>query len=571
MVKLYFMRKKIKSRTIKQSLIIIITLILINIIGSEWFFRLDLTSEKRYSLSENTKELFANNQDTISIKIFLDGDLNIGFQKLSKATRELLYECKVYGRNRLHIEFIDPQEGTKKEKQEISELFKKLDLHPQTVFEKTEDGRNTRSLVYPYAIVEIKDYQLPINLLENIQGYSGKENLNKSIEELEYKFTDAIRRLTTPERPKIAFLEGQGELDEVDVIDITDELSKYYQVDRGKIGTDPHILDPYKAIIIAKPQKKFSESDKFIIDQYFMHGGKILWLVDAVNITLDSLRQAGATIGLYSDINISDQLFKYGVRINPVLIRDIQCGMIPITVPGKDQQPQITPAPWLFNPLLIPNSQHAISRNMNMIEGEFTSSIDTVNAGLKLKRTVLLETSRYSRTDQVPVYVSLSFVNNKTRREDFTQSHLPVAVIEEGIFPSVFQNRLIPQNIDKSYTKIKQQSSPTQMIVIADGDLIKNKVHNKSSNPQILPLGYDELSNQTFGNKDFITNAVNYLCDDDGWMELRARSYKLRILDRSKISDDSLKWKIINLAIPLALIFLLAICISVIRKIKYSK
>ncbi len=565
------MRNKIKTSTIKQSIIIIVLIIVINIIGAQWFFRLDLTSEKRYSLSDNTKDLLTDNDDNISIQVFLDGDLNPGFEKLAKATKELLHEFIIYDKKNLQIKITNPQEGSKKEQQKHKELLEKLNLQPQTVFEKTEDGRNTRSLVYPYAVVEINDYQLPINLLENIQGYSGKENLNKSIEELEYKFTDAIRRLTTTEQPKIAFLEGHGELDEIDVVDITDALSKYYQVDRGRIGTNPHILDPYKAIIIAKPQKKFTESEKFVLDQYFMNGGKILWLVDAVNITLDSLRKAGETMGLYSDINIDDQLFKYGIRINPVLIRDVQCGMIPITVPGNDQQSQITPAPWLFNPLLIPRQDHPISRNMNVIQGEFTSSIDTVNPGLNLKRTVLLETSKYSRTDQVPLFVSLSFVNNKTRREDFNQSYLPAAVIEEGVFPSVFQNRLIPNQIDKSYTTIKQQSSPTQMIVIADGDLIKNKVHNKATNPQILPLGYDELTNQTFGNKDFIINAVNYLCDDNGWMELRSRSYKLRILDRSKVSDESLKWKLINIITPLVLLILFAISITLIRKFRYTR
>ncbi len=322
-----------------------------------------------------------------------------------------------------------------------------MNLSPQSVFEKKEDGRNSTSYVYPYAVINYNDFQLPVNLLENIKGYSGAENLNKSIESLEYKFTDAVRRLTLNEKIKIAFLEGHGELDELDVLDITDHLSQYYQVDRGVLGSDPAILDPYKAIIIAKPQKKFSESDKFIIDQYIMNGGKVLWLVDAVNITVDSLRKTSETIGLYSDINLDDQLFKYGVRINPVLLQDVQASMIPVTV-SDGGKPKIVPAPWLYNPLLTPIPKHPVTKNLNVVKGEFVSSIDTVNSQLPLKRNVLLQTSRYTKSDQIPVFVSLNFVNEKPVQKEFNKSHLPVAVIEEGVFPSVFQNRMIPERIE---------------------------------------------------------------------------------------------------------------------------
>lgn len=560
-----------KSKNIWQLVMLIVGVVVINYVATSWFFRLDLTSEKRYSLNDNTKDLLVGLDETIFIKIYLEGDLNVGFKKLSQATYELLNEFRVFGGSEIQYSFIDPSSGSQAEKKSLLKELEELGMSPQQVFEKTEDGRNTASFVYPYAVVYYNGIQLPINLLENIQGFSGAENLNKSIEALEYKFTDAFRRVLTQEKPKIAFLEGHGELDELDVLDITDQLSQYYQVERGVIGSDPDILKPYKALIIAKPQKKFSEKDKFVIDQYMMNGGHIMWLVDAVNITLDSLRKESETVGLISNLNIEDQLFKYGVRINPVLIQDLQAAMIPVTVTSEGQKPRIVPAPWLYSPLLIPQPNHSISRNMNVVRGEFVSSIDTVNSQLNINRTVLLRTSRYSKEDKVPVFVTLGFVNEKPDQRAFTQSFIPVSVVQEGVFTSVFENRMIPESISPKPPKIKTESVYTKMIVVADGDIIKNKVRFKNTNPQVLPLGYDELTKQNFGNKDFILDAVNYLCDDDGWMNLRGRSYTLRLLDKTKLANESFKWKMINVVLPVLLIFMLGLFMIVYRKYKYTR
>ncbi|WP_066629478.1 gliding motility-associated ABC transporter substrate-binding protein GldG [Labilibacter marinus] len=565
------MSRNIKSKNIWQLLILLVGIVVVNMLAGSWFFRLDLTSEKRYSLSDNTKELLSDLQNPIYVKVYLDGELNVGFSKLSKASLELLNEFRVYGGRNIEFSFIDPSEGTKKEKQAKLKELSDFGLSPTPIFESSEDGRNTTSYVYPYAVLHFDGNSLPINLLENIKGFSGAENLNKSIESLEFKFTDAFRKAIMQDKPKIAFIEGHGELDDYDVMDITEHLSQYYQVDRGVIGNDPAILDPYKAIIIAKPQAKFSESDKFVIDQYMMNGGSVMWLVDAVNVTLDSLRKSRETVGLMTDLNIEDQLFKYGVRINPVLIQDIQAAMIPVTVSAGNGQPKIVPAPWLYSPLLIPQPNHPISRNMNVVQGEFVSSIDTVNSQLNVQRTVLLRTSRYAKANQVPVFVSLGFVNEKPDRNTFTQSFMPVSLIQEGVFSSVFENRMVPENISPKPTEIKTESVPTKMIVVADGDLIKNKVRFKNTNPKILPLGYDELTKQNFGNKDFILNAVNYLCDDDGWMDLRARSYTLRLLDKNKVADESFFWKMINMIIPLLLVLILGVAVSFYRKYRYTK
>ncbi|GAF03874.1 gliding-associated putative ABC transporter substrate-binding component GldG [Saccharicrinis fermentans DSM 9555 = JCM 21142] len=560
----------IKSKNIWQLVVLLVAIVVVNMLAGSWFFRLDLTSEKRYSLSENTKNLVADLDQTIFVKVFLEGDLNVGFSKLSKASYELLNEFRVYGGNHIEFRFIDPSEGNKKEKEAVLKELKELGLNPVPVYEQSEDGRNTTSYFYPYAVVYYGDKQLPLNLLENIQGFSGAENLNKSIESLEFKFTDAIRRVSLDEKPKIAFIEGHGELDDYDVMDITEHLSQYYQVDRGVIGNDPSILDPYKAIIIAKPQNKFSESDKFVIDQYMMNGGGVMWLVDAVNITLDSLKKARETIGMMADLNIEDQLFKYGIRINPVLIQDMQSAMIPMSV-STGGQPRIVPAPWLYSPLLIPQPDHAISRNMNVVQGEFVSSLDTVNSQLDIKRKVLLRTSRYAKSDQVPVFVSLAFVNEKPDQRAFRQPFMPVAIVQEGVFTSVFEHREPPHNISPQPDEVKSKSVPTKMIVVGDGDLIKNKVRFKNTNPKILPLGYDELTKQNFGNKDFILNAVNYLCDDDGWMDLRARSYTLRLLDKKKVAEDAFFWKLINVILPVVLVLVLGVVVAVVRRYKFMR
>ncbi|WP_075601659.1 gliding motility-associated ABC transporter substrate-binding protein GldG [Saccharicrinis aurantiacus] len=564
------MLKSKKTQHISQLILVIGAAIVINMIAINWFFRVDLTSEKRYTLADNTKYFLKDLEEVVYVKVYLHGDLNVGFKNLSRATNELLDEFRVYAGSNIEYSFIDPMEGSKKEQKERLSEMESLGMAPQQVFEAGEDGRNTRTLVYPFAVVYYNGKQLPINLLENVQGFSGSENLNKSLETLEYKFVDAFRRITSDEKMRIAFLEGHDELDELDVLDITDQLSQNYEVDRGVLGDDPNILSPYKAVIIAKPQERFSELDKYILDQYLMNGGRIMWLVDAVNITVDSLRKSGEAVGILSDINISDQLFKYGVRINPVIVQDIQAGMIPVSIAKPGQQPSIVPAPWLYSPLLIPQPNHSITRNLNVVTSEFVSTIDTVNNDLDLERSVLLRSSRYSKVDQVPVYITLALVNQKPDRREFTQSFLPTAIAQKGVFKSIFENRLKPNNIN-SDLPILTSSKPTKMIVVADGDIIKNKVRFKGTNPKVLPLGFDEMTNTTFGNKDFIVNAVNYLCDDEGWMNLRSRSYTLRMLDKSKVSEQSFYWKLFNLIAPIFFLALIASLVFYYRKINYKK
>jgi len=534
--------------------VVVFGLIALGWISQKVFFRLDLTAEKRYTLTKASKMLVNELPSELLVKVYLDGELNSGFRRLSNASRELLEEFKSEAGRNIHFEFVNPDKKSGKEKTALIEELTEYGLEPQSVFENAEDGRQIQSYVFPYALLYFNERVTGINLLENLPGRSGSENLNMSIESLEYKFTNAFRQLLSEGKPRIAFLEGHGELDELDVIEATDALSAYYQVDRGQIGDDPTVLDPYEAVIIAKPSKVFSEKDKFVLDQYLMKGGKLLYLIDGVNVTLDSLRVSPQTIGLYNDVNLNDQLFKYGVRVNPVLVEDVQAGRIMMNARPQGQ-PQFVPVPWLYSPLLSTAQNHPVSRNINLVRGGFVSTIDTVGEGLNVTRQVLLRTSQYTKLNSTPVFISMADVNRQPKQQEFNQPYQTVAVLQEGVFPSVFNNRQVPPGL-KGKSQVIKQSKQTRMIVVADGDIIRNPVRFKQSNPQILPLGYDEGSQQVYGNKDFIVNAVNYLCDDNGLMHLRGRHLTLRLLDKQKLSEGTAMWKWLNVGLPIILVLL---------------
>jgi gliding-associated putative ABC transporter substrate-binding component GldG len=406
-------------------------------------------------------------------------------------------------------------------------------------------------------------------LLKNIQGYSGSENLHISIENLEFELTDAIRTLTNKEVQKIAFIEGHGELPEILTVDIMNALNKYFQVDRGELQHDPSVLDPYKAIIIAKPQDKFSESDKYIIDQYIMKGGRVLWLVDGARVSMDTLAAYGVSPAIYNDVNLGDQLFRYGVRINPNLLLDVQCAYIPVDQSREGDKPDYQPVPWYYSPLLLTSPNHPVSKNVTVVKSEFASSIDFVGNDPGINKEVLLVTSQHAKAVTAPTRVSLDILNVSADPAFFNQSYLPVAVALNGTFSSVFSNRLPPQNI-VSKEQPRSQSMPTRMIVVANGDVIRNDVAGIGANAKPLPLGYDSYMNQDFGNKNFIMNAILFLTDDDGWLSLRSRELTIRLLDKIMVNKHKKAIQITNVAIPVLLLVIFAFVYTLIRKRKYS-
>ncbi len=551
---------------------VVVCLTVVPFLSSLTHFRADLTSEGRYTLSPVTRSYADSLKATVIVNLYLDGDLNPGFRRLRRQAVDICQEINSCSSKGIRLISTDPAELKPDAAKSFAQELERAGLAGVPVFETKEDGQKTRSIVYPYARVQLSDKSVWVSLLENVPGLSGEESLNRSVEGIEYKFTDAISRLTRTEVPKVAFLEGHGELDELDVNGATEALAQHFDVDRGQIGSDPSILNPYKVLIIAKPTQRFPEKDKYAIDQYIMRGGRVLWLIDAINMTLDSLRQSSQTVGIPSDLNLSDQLFVYGVRIRQSVIEDMSCGMIPISVPTRDGQTSIVPMPWLFGPLMATNMLSPVTRNVSFVHGDFASPIDTVGEELPLVRTPLLRSSAMTRVSEVPVVARLSTIHQEPRPEDFPQRYLTMALLEEGSFRSLFSHRPIPQGVTAKSGKRSEMSVPTKMIFVGDGDVIRNDVRFRhSSNPTIVPLGYDDITRQTYGNKDFIVNAVQYLADDDGLMVLRNRTFSLRLLDRQLIAAGTTGYKVVALFFPLVLVAAIGIVVTLLRRRLFAR
>lgn len=559
------------KRLILQIALAIAIIAALSFISHSLFFRIDLTSDKRYTLSHSTKELMKSLNEPVQVNLYLDGDLNAGFLRLKRSTIDYLDEFKVYAGRGIEYKLIDPVKAApEKDQDTYYAALEKTGMRATMVYEKGKDGKSARKIIFPWAQIITHQDTLLVNLLTNIQGNSGEENLNASIENLEYKLTDAIRVLTSKENRKIAFLEGNGELSEPETYDATTALSRYFQVDRGTLSNNPRELDPYKVVIIAKPLSSFSETEKFIIDQYIMQGGRVLWLVDGAHIDNDFLSRNGQATIVPLDVNLSDQLFCYGVRINPNIVMDVQCASMPINVSRAGDEPKFEPIPWFYQPLLLTSPYHVITRNLAAVKANFASSIDIVGENSDVRKEMLLATSNASHMVAPPAILDLRQMPNPQDHNYFSMQNIPVGVVLTGSFTSVFTNRMTPQGIDQNW-RIIQKSHPTRMIVIANGDIIRNDVQGTGSNLQILPLGFDSYMNRQYGNRDFIVNAVLYLSGDDNWLELRSRVVPLRLLNNVAATEGRTSWQWLNLLLPLILLGIFAGIFFLIRRRKYSR
>jgi ABC-2 type transport system permease protein len=562
-------RRKIRNQHIVELVITLGVIILLNFIGSFYYYRFDLTTEKRYTLSPATKEILKDLDDMVYIKVYLTGELPPGFIRMKTAISELLDEFRWYSPANVQYHFIDPLEDPDPGvRRNVTAQLYKSGLQPTNIQVKQKDGSTMQKIIFPGAIISFAGVDMAVNLLKNNPGFDAEVNINNSIQALEYEFISMIRNLASKKIEKVAFIEGHGELDEMQTGDITKGLANFYQVDRGIIGGNYGCLDNYKAVIIAKPQLKFNESDKFVLDQYIMNGGKVLWLLDFVKVSLDSLLD-GTTFAFYSPLNLDDQLFRYGIRVNPDLVKDIQCHVIPVNKGLVGGSPQWTLSPWYYFPVIAPSPDNPITKSLNMIKLEFASSIDTVGESDNIKKSVLLATSPYTKLAQLPEQISLRESDKAPSEAEFNQSKRPVGILLEGTFESVFNNRAIPEGVSGKPMKIKTSSNHTSMIVVSDGDIIRNEVISSPDGPVIEPLGYDRYTSQVFGNADFILNAINYLTDASGLISLRGREFKLRLLDRQKVRDEKLKWELINLITPMILIVLIGVFMDIYRKKAY--
>ena len=536
-----------------------------------FFFRIDLTSEKRYSISQPTKTLLKKANAPLEVSIYLDGDLNPGFTRLKNSAKNLLDEMSVYAAEGIDMEFINPSTAATQAEREQKYLELEAEgMTPTAIYERDKEGKSIQKIVFPWVKMTYGNKTVVVNLLKNIRGLQGEENLNISIENLEFEITDGIRRLINSQVSKIAFIEGHGELNEAQTYDISKVLSRYFQIDRGTLATDATILAEYKAIIIAKPTQPFSESDKYIIDQYIMNGGKVLWLMDGVRVSMENLSATGISPAIALDLNLDDLLFKYGIRIQPVLLQDVQCASVPVNIAPEGAQPQFEPTPWFFAPLLLTSSQHPISKNITEVRSEFVSTIEVVGENNNTKASLLLATSDNTHVFSTPATIDLSETHDTKDKNYFNMSYMPVSVLVEGEFESNFANRMRPKEITNAFPLLKK-SLKTRQIFVADGDIIRNETNGIASDSTTLPLGFDRYMNQQFGNRDFIANAVLYLTDDEGWIDLRSRSLKLRLLNKQLVNNERLTIQLVSILTPLLLLAIFAVLYNILRKRKYTK
>ena len=555
----------------------IVVLLLLNVVARFFYFRYDLTSEQRYSISKPTKTMVKDLKDIVTVKVYLDGDLNAGFTRLKESTRNLLKEFRAYGGKNIEYEFINPMaiQNLDDRKVMIKDLIER-GLAPTNLQTKSKN-ESKQQLIFPGALVTFAGHEVPVQLLDNQIGYGPQEILNHSEIQLEYKFANAIQKLTQLRPTRVAFIEGHGELSKLETADLRQTLKTMeFEVKDIDLSNTYYVPSTIDVIIVAKPRFTFDEQDKYKIDQYIMHGGKIIWLVDGTNATMDSLRTSHEgqqfVLGNENNYNLQDMLFKYGVRINSDVVQDMSmCNQIPMKTGNMGGSPQFQMFPWYYYPLLISDNNHAIIKNLDPVASFFPSSIDTVrNPGVT--KTILLHTTDNAKAQMAPTRVHFGILMSKPNPAYYNQPKIPVAVLLEGQFESVFKNRMSPEFLAASDTipalKFVEQSKASKMIVISNGDIIRNEMRSDSS---YYPLGYYMFTKQQFANKDFILNCIQYLADDQGILETRNKEVKLRLLNTVKVEDEKLKWQLINILLPIILIVLFGIGFNAYRKRKYAQ
>ena len=517
--------------------------------------RWDLTDDKHYSLSEASKTLLRATDAPIEVTLLLDGDLNAGFRRLKKATEEMIEELGVYA------------DVVKVKGERLKVKGDSLGLSPIIIHEREQNGKTAQTTVYPYALMTYKGKRAVVTLLKNTRGLSGEENLNASIEQLEFAFMEALHLLTQNKTPRVAILEGHGEPDEAHTYDLMSALSKYFAVDRGAIASDSidaHILDGYQALLILAPQTAFSDAERFIIDQYIMRGGAVLWALNGVQLSEEVLQKEGFTPIIPLDLGLTDLLFRYGVRINPALVQDVQCLPIPVNVSSDPEHPNFQPMPWTYAPLLLTSQGSPITKHMGQVMSTFVSPIDAVGGEDGIEKRILLATSTASRVTATPGEVNLSDMNPDM--SEFKYQYVPVAVSLEGTFTSAYAHRMVPEGV-LTDEPIRKNGVPTRQVVIASGSIVINELQKN----QALPMGYDRYSGMQFSNRDMVVNAVLWLTDAEGLIALREKDIALRLLNDKRAHDERMKIQLISTISPVAILALIGGIVFVIRKRRYEK
>lgn len=564
------MKSSIRKHSVSLA-ILVVGLILLNVLGNYVYKRFDLTQDKRFTLSEEAKEIIEPINSPVIVDVFLKGNFPPEFQRLQSETEQLLDEFSAYNSN-IKFEFINP---TEKGNEEFQSQFEKFGLTPAQV-SVTENGKQSTELVYPWALAHHDGKSVKIGLLKNQLGATSEERVNSSLQNLQYAFADGFKKLASQKSKKIAVLKGNGEYDDRYIADFFSTLKDYYFIapfTLDSVASHPEKtlkdLEGFDLIVAAQPTEAFSDSEKYILDQYIMNGGKSLWLLDATQMRTDTI--SGKTYALGTDLNLNDFFFKYGIRINPNLVKDVYSAPI-VLANGDERESQYNRYPWFFSPLSSSANNHPIVSNIEAVKFDYASAIDTLPNNIK--KTVLLSTSPISKIVGLPFPIdfdveipkNLQVVNEGPNPNEYNAGEIPLAVLLEGNFTSAFKNRVKPLKLTGELKGI-DDGKPSKMVVISDGDIIKNQMQGNRP----LELGFDKMTNQFYGNKEFLLNTVNYLLDDSGLINIRTRQIAVPFLDPQKTSEQRSKWQTLNLLLPLGLLALFGIAFTFYRKRKYTR
>ncbi|GHE23045.1 gliding motility-associated ABC transporter substrate-binding protein GldG [Sphingobacterium griseoflavum] len=557
-----------RSKTLTWYTATLLAYFLLNQQYFSYSIRLDLTEDRRFSISEATKEVLQGMEAPVHITIFLDGDLPNGFNELKRAAMDMASDLKSYAPGKLDYTLIDPLEGSQAEQQAFADALLSRGIQPTNLRVKTDQGWSQK-LIFPTAVIRSGTQEILVNLLQQKQSVSPEEAINNSIQNLAYAFTAALKKANSQEPPFVGFTEGHGEPSDLELYDAMQCLAADgHQVGRVNLDSVTYAsLDQLKLLFIVKPTSAFKESHKYKIDYFVRHGGRVVWAIDQVDASLHHLQKTGSQPLIARSLNLDDQLFMYGVRLNDELIADLQCGQIPITVGAMSGQPQIALAPWYFFPIVTPTSSHPIVRNLDGIRTEFVGTLDTVGSP-SIKKNIILTSSAFAKRWRVPASISLQMVEEEPDPKKFHTHPYPVAVLLSGEFPYLFENRAAPSDIAEpiDLTNIHHTS---KMLVFADADWLINQIDSKDQSP--YPLGWDRYMERQFANKAFLQNTVDYLLHDDSLIGLRNRSVKLRLLNPVKIKEQKLMWQLVNVAAPILLLSVIALAQQQFRRRKFGK
>ncbi|SDR72024.1 gliding motility-associated ABC transporter substrate-binding protein GldG [Gramella sp. MAR_2010_147] len=550
---------------IKSLLILLVILIAVNFLASEFYSRVDLTQDQRYSLSPAAKEIVANVEQPVIFDVFLEGSFPSEFRRLQNETRQMLEEFSAYNRN-IKFNFVDPLEESG-DANAIAEEFYKMGMTPARL-NVQENGKNSESIIFPWAIANYGDKTVKIPLLKNQIGATDEERVNASVQQLEYALADGLSKLIYPRKKKIAVMRGNGELPDVQIADFVKTIQEYYfmapfTLDSAAINPKKTLADlkEYDLILEPKPTRAYSENEKYILDQYVMNGGKMLWLAEVTNMENDSLfNDQGTAIALPRNLNLGDYFFSYGVRINPEIVNDLYSAPI-VLASGSGQNTRFNPYPWFYSPLTTSPNEHPIINNIEAVKFEYANPIDTL--ANDINKTILLSSSPKTKLEGVPAQISLNTVGQKPDLNSYNSGEQPLAVLLEGQFKSVYKNRVKPFEIQNHLDK----GVDSKMLIVSDGDVIKNDIQGGKA----MELGFQRYTGNTYGNKEFLLNSVNYLLDDNGLIDIRSKEINLAFLDKEKTADERSKWQLINIAGPIILLFIFGIAFRFYRKQKYVK